>query len=203
MDKKLISKLAADVEACHGKNIRDRLFGDINSVENSTRSISAWFDNFTTGMDELNDKEFLQQMMVKHCPCGGINEEDGKMMKEFYEKCKTLDEFVNSYYKWLYKKYDGDLDAMELRGNVLYLTKPLGGHKVTGSCGKGCHCSLAKDTEKYVSDIFGHCCTIGHTGKTFQYVFGEDIKMEFIESIICGGKSCIMTVHLPEKEIIL
>jgi hypothetical protein len=200
MDKKWISKLADDIETRHGIETRERLFGDINSVENNPRSLSIWFDNFTTGMDELNDKDFLQQMMAKHCPCGGDIAEDGKFIREFYDKSKTLDEFVNSYYKWLHIKTNGDLDAMELRGNVLYLTKPLGGHKTTGSCGKGCHCSVAKDTEKYVSDIFCYCCTIGHTGKPYQYAFGDDIKMEFIESIICGGKGCVMAVHLPEKE---
>jgi len=200
MDKKWITRLASDIEARHGKETCERLFGDIYNVENNPQSLSVWFDNFTNGMDELDDKEFLQQMMAKHCPCGGVNEEDGKVMKEFYDNSKTLDEFVDSYYKWLYIKYNGDLDAMELRGNVLYLTKPLGGHKITGSCGKGCHCFLAKETEKYVSDIFCYCCTIGHTGKTFQHIFGEDIKMEFIESIICGGKGCTMTVHLPKKD---
>ena len=147
LDINWISKLADDVEARHGKELRNRIFGDIYNIGETPEALSKWFDNFTTGMDKLNDKEFLQQMMVKHCPCGGVNEEDGKKMKEFYDNSKTLDEFVDSYYKWLYIKYNGDLDAMELRGNVLYLTKPLGGHKTTGSCGKGCHCFLAKDTE--------------------------------------------------------
>jgi hypothetical protein len=200
MDKVWISRLADDVEAKHGIEVRQNIFGDINGLENSPKAISSWFDNFTRGMDELDDKEFLQQMMVKHCPCGGDDAENGKIIKEFYDKSKTLDEFIKLYYIWLRKMYNDDFDAMELRGNVLYLTKPPGGHKTTGSCGKGCHCFLAKETEKYVSDIFCYCCTIGHTGKPYQYAFGNDIKMEFIESVICGGKSCIMTVHLPEKE---
>ena len=202
MNKAWLKQLASDIEARHGKDVHGRIFGDIDSIEDTPEAISVWFDNFTTGMDALNDKEFLQQMMAKHCPCGGVNEEDGNIMKEFYDNSKTLDEFVDSYYKWVYEKYDGDVDAMELRGNVLYLTKPPGGHETTGSCGKGCHCFLAKDTEKYVSDIFCYCCTIGHTGKTFQYVFGDDIKMEFIESIICGGKGCTMAVHLPKKDAV-
>ena len=92
-----------------------------------------------------------------------------------------------------------DTDVMELRGNVLYMTKPLGDCTDTGSCGKGCHCWLAMHTNKAVSDIFCHCCTIGHTGRPFQIAFGDDIKMELIESIICGGKACVMTVHLPKK----
>ena len=199
MDKNWISKLAIDIEARHGKKARDHIFGDIDSIGDTPETLSVWFENFTTGMDELDDKKFLQQMMAEHCPCGGVNEEDGKMMKEFYDNSKTLSEFVDLFGKWVHTKYNDDVDKMELRGNILYLTKPPGGHKTTGSCGKGCHCFLAKDTEKYVSDIFCYCCTIGHTGKTFKYVFGDDVKMEFIESIICGGKGCIMTVHLPEK----
>ena len=160
--------------------------------------LSAWFENLASGLDELNDKEFLQQMMAKHSPCGGDYEKDGKAMKEIYDKCHNLDEFVCSLKKWLFNKY-GDTDEMELKGNVLYMTKPLGGNTDTGNCGRGCHCWLAMHTNNVVSDIFCHCCTIGHTGRQFQVAFGNEIRMEFVESIICGGKACIMTVHLPEK----
>jgi hypothetical protein len=198
MNKQWISQLAGDVEAKYGKKQRDRIFGDIEGVHDTPESLSAWFRNFTIGMDELNDKKFLQQMMANRCPCGGDDEENGKAMKEFYDNSKTLDEFIDLFGKWLHKKYNGDVDKMELRGNVLNMIKPSGGHKVTGSCGNGCHCFLARFTEKIVSDIFCHCCTIGHTGRMFKVAFGDDIKMEFIESIICGGKECVMAVHLPK-----
>ena len=200
MNKKWISKLACDIEVKFGKKARNRLFGDIDSIKNNPRNLSAWFENFTTGMDDLNNKEFLQQMMVKHCPCGRGDVVNGKAMKEFYDKSKMLEGFVDSFYKWLHKKYNGDVDKMELRGNVLYMIKPLKINKNAGNCGKGCHCSLAKYTDKNVSDIFCYCCTIGHTGRMFKAVFGNDIKMEFIESIICGGKECIMAIHLPKKD---
>jgi hypothetical protein len=59
--------------------------------------------------------------------------------------------------------------------------------------------NIAMHTNKAVSDIFCHCCTIGHTGRPFQVAFGDDIEMELIESIICGGKACVMAVHLPNK----
>ena len=199
MNKQWILQLADDIEAKHGKEACNRIFGDIDSIQDTSESLSVWFDTFVTGMDELNDREFLQKMMANRCPCGSSDAEDVTAMKSHYDNNKTLEEFVNSYREWLDRKYNGDIDKMELRGNVLYLTKPPGGHEVTGSCGHGCHCFLARFTEKFVSDIFCHCCTIGHTGHIFKVVFGDNIKMEFIESIICGGKACVMTVHLPEK----
>ena len=73
---------------------------------------------------------------------------------------------------------------MELRGNVLHMTKPSGDFSDTKGCDKGCH-----------------CCTIGHTGRPFKVAFGKSIKMELIESIVCGGKACTMAVHLPEKAL--
>ena len=200
MDKKWLSQLANDIEVKYGKSTRDNLFGDIENIQNNPKFLSAWFKNFTSGMDFLNDKEFLQHMMANHCPCGDAYEKDGKAMKEIYDKSHTLAEFVDLNRKWMYDKY-GDTDIMELNGNVLYMTKPLGGHTDTGSCGKGCHCWLAINTDNVVSDIFCHCCTIGHTGRPFQVAFGDDIKMEFIESIICGGKKCIMAIYLPEKNV--
>jgi hypothetical protein len=35
----------------------------------------------------------------------------------------------------------------------------------------------------------------------FKIAFGENIKIEFIESIICGGKECKMAIYLPEKKV--
>jgi len=198
MNKQWLLRLASDVEERHGKEARNRIFGDIDSMANTPEYLSAWFGNLTNSLDELNDKEFLQQMMASRCPCGGDYEKDGKAMKEHYDKSKTLKEFVDLNKKWMHEKY-GDTDIMELQGNVLCMTKPLGERTDTGNYGRGCHCWLAMHTNKAVSDIFCHCCTIGHTGRPFQVAFGDSIKMELIESIVCGGKACIMTVHLPEK----
>ena len=199
MDKQWISQIANDIESKYGKETRDKIIGAIDSVQDEPQSLLEWFNNFTTGMDELDDKDFLRRMMANRCPCGDDFEKDGKAMRDIYDQSNTLEEFVNANREWLFNKY-GDTDIMELRGNILYLTKPFGGHEITGSCGKGCHCWLAKNTNNPVSDIFCHCCTIGHTGRPFKVAFGEDIKMEFVESIICGGRACVMTVHLPEKQ---
>jgi hypothetical protein len=157
MDKAWISKLAGDVEAKHGKEARDKIFGDIESVKTTPKSVSEWFDSFTTGMDELGDKEFLQQILAKRCPCGGNWEKQGKNIKALYDKSKTLEEFIE-----LLRPKHGDI--LELKGNILYLTKPLSKSRAAGSCGKGCHCGLAKGTDKAVSDIF---C------KLHFYIFAE------------------------------
>ena len=139
--------------------------------------------------------------MAKQCPCGDDYKDDGNAMRNFYDKSDTLTEFVDVYNKWLYDKYDGYIDVMEIRINVLYMTKPWGRCTDTGHCGKGCHCWLAMHTNKAVSDIFYYCCTIGHTSRPFQVAFGADIKMEFVESIICGGKNCTMVIYLTEKSV--
>ena len=200
MNKQWLLQLANDIEERYGKDTRDCIFDDIDSIVNTPESISAWFEKFTNGLDKLNDKEFLQKMMARRCPCSGDYENDGKAMKDLYNKCDTLAEFVDLNRKWMHDKY-GDTDIMELRDNILYMTKPPGGCTETGSCGKGCHCWLAMHTDKPVSDIFCHCCTIGHTGRPFQFAFGDNIKMELIESVICGGKKCTMAVYLPKKNV--
>jgi hypothetical protein len=199
MNKEWLSQLAGDIETKYGKEARDKILGDIDSIKNNPESLSVWFEKFISGMDELDDRDFLKQMMANRCPCGGNYIVDGRAMKDLYDKSETLTEFVDAVKKWNINKY-GDYDIVELRGNVLHMTKPLGESTNTGSCGKGCHCWLAMHTNKAVSDIFCHCCTIGHTGRPFQIAFGDDIKMEFVESIICGGKACVMTVHLPMIE---
>ena len=200
MNREWLLQLANDIEERYGNEDRNRLFNDIDSMGHNSESLSEWFENFTTELDKLNDKEFLQQMMANRCPCGGDYETDGMAMRNHYDQSNTLEEFVESNRKWMLDKY-GDTDIMELRDNVLYMTKPLSDCTDSGSCGKGCHCWLAMHTNNAVSNIFCHCCTIGHTGRPFQVAFGKDIMMEFVESIICGGKACVMMVHLPEKEL--
>ena len=103
MDKKWIAKLANDIEVKHGKGARDRIFGDINNMAYTPECLSAWFDNFTTGMDELNDKQFLQQMMAMRCPCGGNHEDDGKVMRDFYGKSGNISaKALSAYIKTVY-----------------------------------------------------------------------------------------------------
>jgi hypothetical protein len=200
MDKIWISHLANDIEQRHGKEARERIFGDFNGLDNSRENISVWFNEFIRGLDELNDKEFLQQMMADRCPCGGDNVEDGNKIRELYNNSKTHSDFVKSLNDWFFSLHGVWADRISLHGNILYLSKRFSNNNQQGSCGKGCHCWLAMYTDENVSDIFCYCCTIGHTGRPFKVAFGNDIKMEFIESIICGGKECTMAVYLPEKE---
>jgi len=199
MNKSCLIRLAKDIEAKHGKAARDRIFGDINDRGGDSATVARWFENFTSGMDELDDKEFLTALMVKHCPCGGDASKDGEIIKGFYDKSKSLEEFVSLLDEWQHKRWKGREDTTELRGNVLYMTKKPVKSSKAGKCGKGCHCVLARHTDNYVSDIFCYCCTIGHTGKPFQVAFGEDIKLEFIDSLIIGGKGCTMAIYLPLK----
>jgi len=200
MNKKWLARLADAIEKRHGKEARDKIFGDIDGVGKDRASVSAWFERFTSGMDGLNDKEFLASMMAGHCPCGGNAEKEGKIIKELYDKSKSLEEFVDLFGKKEHEKWKGREDTVELRGNVLYMTKKPQKSQSVGKCGKGCHCALARQTDKYISDIFCHCCTVGHTGKPFKAAFGDDTKLEFIDSLIIGGKGCTMAIYLPEKK---
>jgi hypothetical protein len=199
MNKQWLARLAEIIEERHGKDARAQIFGDIDSIGSGQKSRAAWFARFTSGMDSLNDKEFLAAMMADHCPCGGNAEKEGKSIKALYDKSKSLEEFVDLFSAKEHEQWKGREDTKELRGNVLYMTKKPMNSKTTGKCGKGCHCGLAKHTDIYVSDIFCYCCTVGHTGKPFKAAFGDDIKLEFIDSLIIGGKGCILAIHLPEK----
>ena len=144
-------------------------------------------------MDELDDKVFLQKMMTDRCPRGGDEawkKQYSETIKNNYDKSTSLEDFVASM----------DFgDEKELRGNVLILTKYPENQIDSGLCGMGYHCWLAHHADKYISDIYCYCCTVGHTGKPFQMAFGADTKVEFIDSLIIGGKGCIVAIHLPEK----
>jgi len=122
MNKQWICQLANDIEAKHGKEKCNRIFGKIDDIQNNPEFLSAWFENFTTGMDELGDREFLQQVLATCCPCGGDYEKIGKAYKYLYDKNDSLVAFVDAQRQWHIDEY-GDTDIMELHGNVLYIVK--------------------------------------------------------------------------------
>ena len=196
MDKNWILQLAEDIEERHGSEVRDKIFGDVDLVCDDHESISAWFDNFVIGMDELNDREFLSSMMAKHCPCRYTEAEED--IKKIFEETNTLEEFVarldeNGIFS----------DSVKLSGNVLYATKQpfsvYGKHNHSGRYSEKCHCDLASHTERPISDIFCHCCTVGYYEKMFKNALGVDVKVEFVDSVIKGGTGCAAAIYLPEK----
>jgi len=203
LNKEWISQLAGDIETKYGKETRERIFGDIESVKNDHDSLSAWFGNFIRGIDELNDKEFLTAMLAERCPCGYSDAE--KDIKKLYKESKTLEEFVtrldeNGIFN----------DKIKLRGNILYATKQLwsdvcayfgGKHNHKGFYTESCHCPLASHTEESISDIFCHCCTVGYYSKMFKNALGVDVKVEFIDSVIIGGKGCTAAIYLPAIDV--
>ena len=193
MRKTWVSKLAGEVEMKYGKEVSNRIFGDFHNVPKDPDAEKEWFYQFTKGMDELGDKEFLTSIMAKHCPCGYNHAV--RSIKKYYEQSTNTQDFV--------KQLDesGEFgDFIELKENVMYATKPPMNHKQAGSCGKGCHCSLARLTDKLISDIFCYCCTVGYYKKMFKKALGVDVNVEFVDSIVTGGKGCTAAIHLPERD---
>jgi hypothetical protein len=195
MRKRWLNQLAKDIETQYGKEIRDNIFGDIDGISNDHEEISAWFANFIKGLDGLDDKEFVKEMMAKRCPCGWKEKAREEAVRNSYENSQSFEEFA-----LLCEKSGVVSQKIEYKDNVLYLLKNPMSHKSAGSCGKGCHCSLARITDEYISDLFCHCCTVGFDGRPFRKVFGDDIKVEFIESFVTNGNPCKTAVYIPIKE---
>ena len=196
MDKKWLEKLASDVEAKHGTEARDRIFGDIQNIPNDYVSEKEWFNRFTRGMDELNDRGFLTNVLAERCPCVCDDIEDN--IRKNFSESKTLEEFVARL------DQDGLFDdTVRLEGNVLYATKqPFkkhGKHKHSGPYAEKCHCSLASCVQQPISDIFCHCCTVGYYSKMFKHALNKELKVEFVSSVISGGEGCTAAIYLPEK----
>ena len=197
MNKEWLTKLASDIEAKHGAIIRDRIFGNIKNLPEDDTAICSFFHKLVTEMDELDDREFLTSVMAENCPCGHRDFE--VIIKKTYDESNTLEEFAERLDR-------GNLieDLVSLDGNILTLTKhpfeKYGEHKHSGLFTKGCHCELASHAKEPISSTFCHCCTVGFYGKMFKNALGVDVKVEFIDSVIIGGKGCTAVIHLPLKQ---
>ncbi len=196
MSENWLENLASDVEANYGEKARIRIFVDLQNMSSDPSSESEWFNNqFIPGMDELDNKDFLTIMMAKHCPCRCSHIEEN--IQKNYDASKTLEEFVSRLNK------DGLFDDMlRLEGNVLYATKypyeKYGKHNHIGPYTTKCHCNLASCTQKPISDIFCHCCTVGFYSKMFKIALNQDVKVKFISSVISGGEGCTTAIYLPQ-----
>ena len=201
-----MQNLAYYIGERHGNDVADKIFGDMPKCNHFSDGggheiIGPWFHKFVKGMDELNDKEFLQNWLIKYSSCGEYKhlnylEVLGRFIKECYDKCKTLEEFVDIMQKD--ERVQRELPKCKLEKNILYCIRPKQSDKNRGACGKGCHCSLARHADEPISDIFCYCC-VGHDVQPFQMAFGNDIKVELISSIVCGDKECVTAIHLPAK----
>ena len=196
MNKEWLSKLASAIEAKHGTVTRNRIFGDIANLSEDDIVICSFFHKLVSEMDELDDREFLTSVMANNCPCGHRDFE--VIIKKTYDESNTLEEFAERLER-------GNLieDLVSFEGNILTLTKhpfeKYGKHKHSGLFTKGCHCELASHAKEPISSIFCHCCTVGFYGKMFKNALGVDVKVEFIDSVIIGGKGCKAVIHLPPK----
>lgn len=195
MNKEWLERIASDVEVKHCKEVRDKIFGNIQELSEDDDYVREFFHQFINGMDELDDKEYLTLVMANNCPCGHSDAE--KSIRKAYSKSKTLEEFAQ------HLEREGIIDdEVSLCGNVLTLTKypfeKYGKHDHSGKYITSCHCELASHSIQPVSDIFCHCCTVGFYGKMFKNALGVDIKVVFKDSYITGGKGCTADIYLPE-----
>ena len=200
MDKKWITQLADKIKEKYGEDTRNRIFGDIDNIDYNCNTLPDWFENFTKGLDELNDRDFLISYMSENCPC--YYKEAEENIRKLYNEVKSLDEFV--------KRLDEDgifNDNTKLRGNVLYATKQKwsyvcdkfgGKHNHNGMFSGSCHCFLASCSKEPISDILCHCCTVGNYSKMFKNALGVDVKVDFVDSVLIGGTGCTAAIHLPE-----
>jgi hypothetical protein len=198
--RKWLEGIASDIEAKYGSEASNRILGDFQNIEEDHDSLKKWFGQFIDGMDKLNDKSFLANVMAARCPCG--HSEDGGVednIRKNYHESNSLEEFV--------KRLDNDglfEDTISLDGNVLIATKKpfskYGTHDHAEPYSASCHCNLASRTCGPISDIFCHCCTVGFYGKMFKNALGKDVKVEFRDSVISGGKGCTAAIYLPEEK---
>jgi len=199
MEKNIINwleEIASDVEEKYGFEARSRIFGDLSKINDDHDSIKKWFGQFINEMDKLNDKSFLTSVLATHCPCSHPELEEN--IRKNYQESNDLKEFV--------KRLDNDglfEDVIKLEGNALIATKnpfsKYGEHKHKELFSKSCHCNFGSRTDKPISDIFCHCCTVGFYGKMFKNALNVDVKVELKDSVITGGKSCTSAIYLPEK----
>ena len=63
-----------------------------------------------------------------------------------------------------------------------------------------CHCHLARKSilEDPVPSIFCHCSG-GYLKQPYDYIFGEELEVEVIQSALAGDPECRFAVKLPEN----
>lgn len=137
----------------------------------------------------------------KSCPCF-IGSESIEKAKLIYEAADNIELFVDEMYR---QNVIGKKIWFEQGNNLIYITKNYAFDNGAGSAknhsliSQRCHCAYVNDTKEYIA--ISYCiCGAEFFRPMFEPLFGKQITIEPIETVLSGGGQCTFVIKNLKTE---
>lgn len=146
-----------------------------------------WAERFFNVLDEHVDKETREKIMRHNgrlCHNGG-KPDIGELKPKTYEEIDTT---IREFHKWA-----GDDNPRRENNTIFfhYVGNPKGLKIADGYC----LCPLIEDGPTTISPTFCQC-SAGYVEQMFREITGRNVKVELLESLRSGGKSCRFKIEM-------
>ncbi len=149
---------------------------ELEKVKKERDFILNWLTDLRESMDKHLD-ENTKALLLGDCGAGCFKRHKFKSdmpVKAQGDLNKLLEAYKENFEAWI----DGDLFHIRF-----------------GEVNKFCYCPVGRNLPNMKNDI--HCeCTRGTHQAIFETAFNRPFKVEMIESVKRGGKTCHLLVHL-------
>ena len=174
-----IEKLNKSLELAVGDETRRAIMEGSESLTSASgpRRKATWVKNAMDRMDSMLDEKTRIEVMER-CSCD-FEVRKGEA-RRIYEQSTDIDDFI--------EKLGNRCNKLERVGNILYSIKTA-----------GCDCGWVMATKTPISPTFCHCGK-GYIAKYFQAVFQKPVKVDIIQSAVCGDEVCRFAVHLDDEK---
>ena len=146
---------------------------DIDAIKGEKAFVEHWLEDLLNTMETVLDRE-TQLKIVGGCGVGCYNRHQFK--QDIAAKGKgNVDKLIEAY-KQNY--------SIERDGDVVHIRY-----------GDTCYCPAAKNRPAKPDDVHCECTRMTHQ-TIFETALDRPIKVELLESVRRGGKTCHLVVHL-------
>ena len=149
---------------------------ELEKIKSEKSFILNWLSDLRESMDRHLDRETVEKLFSD---CGAACFKRHKFKSDMPIKAEgNLDKLLAAYKE----NFEAWIDGKEF-------------HIRFGEVNKYCYCPVGRNMPNVPNDI--HCeCTKGTHKAIFETTFKKPFKVDMLESVKRGGKTCHMIVHL-------
>jgi predicted ArsR family transcriptional regulator len=158
----------------------EKIMKDTDKYEkmNYPEKAGWWNETIKRLEKEVGEKSAVKIMQSCGRMCCGMTSR--KRVKQIMSQSKSIKELIDN------------LNKIGLGGRRLALKDE---NTITGGYNR-CYCGQVKQTKEPFSSLTYCHCSTGWYQQLFGTALGRPVKVEILQSIVCGAKTCEFVIHI-------
>lgn len=204
LDERWLAALTELLDAEIGVSERQRLLADAPELSGASEtgdgtgeSIAQWFAGFAARLGDYHDQERIRQIMQRCCPCSAPAM--FAAVKAIWAECYSVSQFAVE----LERRRPFGKSIVWRDGQIVVAKPPICAcdpeyqHIHGGRYAATCHCDMASRLAGPVPDTFC-ACGGGFYRKLFREIWGVEVRVDTVSTVVSGGSECVFAIHPPE-----